>query len=46
MLMDAHVGEGGVKNGQNHARVINGRPLSGKFKHLKYSEGQIVSISY
>ena len=28
MFMDAHVGGGGVKNPQNHAHVINGRPLS------------------
>ena len=27
MLMDAHVGEGGVKNGQKYAYVISGRPL-------------------
>ena len=26
MLMDAHVGVGGVKNGPKHAHVINGRP--------------------
>ena len=28
MLMDAHVGEGGVKNGRKSAHVINVRPLS------------------
>ena len=28
MLMVAHVGVGGVKNGRKHAHVINGRPLS------------------
>ena len=27
MLMDAHVGEGGVKNGQKYAHVVYGRPL-------------------
>ena len=27
MLTDAHVEEGGVKNGRKYAHVINGRPL-------------------
>ena len=29
MLMDADMGEGGVKNGQNYAHVINGQSHSG-----------------
>ena len=28
MLTDAHVGEGGVKNGRKYAHVINARPLT------------------
>ena len=27
MLMVAHMGEGGVKNGRKHAHVVYGRPL-------------------
>ena len=36
MLTDAHVGGGGVKNPQNHAHVINGRPVTsfGILPHL------------
>ena len=37
MLMDAHVGEGGIKNSQNYAHVINGRPQ----KHIDLEKSKL-----
>ena len=44
MLMDAHMGEGGIKNGQKYAHVINGRPHS-EFSNRKFYGMKFIFLS-